>query len=397
MSRNLPGTNENGFQIGDVSAIDITGTALTISAWVKPSNHDSDDNVVGKRGDDGNQIQYQLAMTSSGFLLSQIGDSGNADVATGGTVVPLNVWSHVALVKNGTGSGAVKLYLNAVEDASITSNRSIQNRSENLHLGKNTGGGWAAMTGLLAEVVIWDASLSLSEIQDLYEGAGPLSIKTANVKGYWPLYGTASPETDLSGNGNNASIIGTVPAGTEHINIVSSSATSSQSLLEPQETITNTETSSQSAGQSVASTLSNSSTATHRLTEVLGYLDTVTNSALSSQSFGTSELPVIDIEIEGVNPGGYHIPDSTELALENLDARSFLEVVSLSGSDQDLTFITTYTRDDLELEDRVVTIPAGTTKYIGNFPAFIYNSGLTTVYFEQETPGALKFRAFRLI
>jgi hypothetical protein len=125
--------------------------------------------------------------------------------------------------------------------------------------------------------------------------------------------------------------------------------------------------------------------------------DTLSSSAEITFSFGVSSIPVVDIEIDGIDPGGYHIPDSTDMLFENLDQRTILEVLSDSGSPQDLTIETSYERDGLDLDDRVVTIGAGERKYIGVFPGFIYNHGLTTLNVSQQTPGELKIRAYRLI
>ncbi|MEM4065948.1 MAG: LamG-like jellyroll fold domain-containing protein, partial [Candidatus Micrarchaeaceae archaeon] len=56
-------------------------------------------------------------------------------------------------------------------------------------------------TGLLANVQIYNTSLSPSEVQALYqEGIGGAPIDLQNLIGWWPLNGNAN---DYSGNGNN--------------------------------------------------------------------------------------------------------------------------------------------------------------------------------------------------
>ncbi len=162
----------------------------------------------------------------------------------------------------------------------------------------------------------------------------------------------------------------------------------------------------------VTDTLDVSQLATHRLVENLDVVsvsqsasqaiaerisDELSSSSELTFSFGDTEIPVVNINIDGVDPDGYYLPDSTRFIVENLDQRTIIEVVSQSLSSETVTIETSYTRDELELEDRTVSVPAGATKYIGPFPSYIYNFGLTDLYIDQTNPGSMKFRAFRLI
>ncbi len=60
---------------------------------------------------------------------------------------------------------------------------------------------WDSDKGHLANVQVYNTSLSAAEVQALYmEGIGGAPIKPANVTGWWPLNGDAN---DYSGNNNN--------------------------------------------------------------------------------------------------------------------------------------------------------------------------------------------------
>jgi len=60
------------------------------------------------------------------------------------------------------------------------------------------------MNGSIANVQIYNTSLSANEIQALYlEGIGGAPIRLQNLVGWWPLNGDAN---DYSGNGNNGQI-----------------------------------------------------------------------------------------------------------------------------------------------------------------------------------------------
>jgi len=72
----------------------------------------------------------------------------------------------------------------------------------------NRGTGFQAWLGQIANVQIYNTSLSASEIQALYlEGIGGAPFELQNLVGWYPLNGNAN---DYSGNGNNGQAIGGV-------------------------------------------------------------------------------------------------------------------------------------------------------------------------------------------
>lgn len=164
------------------------------------------------------------------------------------------------------------------------------------------------------------------------------------------------------------------------------------------DTLTSSQTSSQLMDQWLGNDLTNSVTSSQSL--LSQEANTLSNSQTSTQSLvdGRIPIPIITIIESGIDPGGYSFSDViSKHSIENLDQRTAIEVVSIDGSPQTVTIITSYVQEDLNLEDRVVTIPAGGTKYIGPFPKYIYNHGITTIYLDPSVSGTLKFRAFRLI
>lgn len=215
MSRDLPGTASNYLSIGDVAAIDITGTALTVSAWVNPDTANSLDFVVSK-GVDTTNVQYNL-YGNSGTLATELGDATGHDDASFAAAYVTGSWQHLAVRKNGTGAVAIALFRNGSLLVSGVSNRSIQNTANALFIGQRSdNNAITAMDGLVAEVAIYNAALSDPQIASLAAGANPTTVQAANLKGYWPLYGDVSPEPDYSGSGNVATIVGTVPKGATH-------------------------------------------------------------------------------------------------------------------------------------------------------------------------------------
>jgi len=75
-------------------------------------------------------------------------------------------------------------------------------------IGDNPPGGDEVASASIADVQLYNTTLSANEIQALYlEGIGGAPIRLQNLVGWWPLNGNAN---DYSGNGNNEKINGGV-------------------------------------------------------------------------------------------------------------------------------------------------------------------------------------------
>lgn len=195
MARDFP----THIPVGDVSAIDITGTALTVAFWTNPDTTPSFSFPLAK-GTETSNVQYQILRVSNGFRI-EIGDATDKDLAEGGSLTPGN-WGHVVGRKNGTGAGALSVFLNGASVASATSNRSIQNTGNVLRFGARSDG-VSAYDGKIAEIGIWNVALTDAEIASLAKGFSPALVRPQSLQGYWPLDGKSTVERDLR-NGNNA-------------------------------------------------------------------------------------------------------------------------------------------------------------------------------------------------
>jgi Concanavalin A-like lectin/glucanases superfamily len=209
MARAIGNVNSNYLNIGDVSAIDITGTVLTIHAWVRPLSLTGLRKVVSK-WTNASQVQHQYSLQLNvGRVEGIIGDAVGDDTATGTTVLPLDGWSSIVMRKNGTGADALAVFLAGVSQDTSTSDRSIQDTTSPLRI-FNDNGNSNPLDGSIAEVAIWSVALSDGEIQLLAAGMCPQNVQWPFLVGYWPIRGLESPELDMSQNNNVASIVGTV-------------------------------------------------------------------------------------------------------------------------------------------------------------------------------------------
>lgn len=216
MSRLFNNNNANYLGLAtDAPALDIVGTALTISAWISPNAWPANTFIASKRASGGGTGQQYSFEMNSGKLTCIQGQAGvSVDSCSGVTSVPGNVWNHGAYRKNGTGLNAIQAWLNGVVDGSGTSNRGMENRAETFKIGRSdvvTAG--TGFPGRIAEVAVWNLALTDDELRALAKGASPLMFQKANLMGYWPIFGHASPEPDLSGNNNHMTVTGSVPQG----------------------------------------------------------------------------------------------------------------------------------------------------------------------------------------
>jgi len=169
-----------------------SGSAYTVVAWV-------DTNFTKE------MIFSAWAGGTSGYqLFIDNGDAAlwsGAGIVSSSTLVNNNEWHQVVGIFQATGSGYIyvdgRLVAGPLTVNNIVSNGNnqigVQLPSDNLYF-----------RGDIANVQLYNTSLSASEIQALYqEGIGGAPIDLQNLVAWWPLNGNAN---DYSGNGNNGQI-----------------------------------------------------------------------------------------------------------------------------------------------------------------------------------------------
>ncbi len=108
-----------------------------------------------------------------------------------------NVWQHACGVAAASNSRAV--YLNGGSKGTDTNVQTIGslNRTAIGRSPDSTPSGY--MSGELAELAIWGATLTDEEDVILAAGYSPLFVRPQSLVAYWPLIGRLSPEIDLVG------------------------------------------------------------------------------------------------------------------------------------------------------------------------------------------------------
>lgn len=187
--------------------------AMTIAVWVKPTAYPGvSGDIVDKRSFCAlsiNDFPYEVDMGSNGhvsYTLSSGAGFFDTKAITTNTGLSLNTWYLLVATYDGT---TENIYINGVQAATpVVYGNTLAINSEPVKFGSVSTaqlpcGSQEFFTGGIANVQIYNASLSASEIQALYlEGIGGAPVKPQTLVGWWPLNGNAN---DYSGNNDAGS------------------------------------------------------------------------------------------------------------------------------------------------------------------------------------------------
>ena len=150
-------------------------STLTISAWVYPTTSNWGNIVHWNVG--GKDIQFGMNNGVGMRYRQDGGDNGNFASSVGDTV-PLNTWTNVVFVRNGT---ACTIYANGVSIASGTV--PVPTTTPTLmEIGWGAGNN---LIGSIDDVAIWSKALSVAKVQTL---SNVLAVNSGALNDYSVLY-----------------------------------------------------------------------------------------------------------------------------------------------------------------------------------------------------------------
>jgi len=144
---------------------------LSVSAWVYPRS--GGDGGVASIINKPNAFVLRMDAAGSGRsnfrVYNTLSQSVNIYSISGS--VPYNTWTHIVGVYNSTN---LKIYINGVVDsASAQLTGKVRDSTDDLYIG-NSNLGSATFDGLIDEIILFNKTLSDSEIQDLYQRKNPI-------------------------------------------------------------------------------------------------------------------------------------------------------------------------------------------------------------------------------
>ena len=192
--------------------------AVTVVLWMNLISEGSLDvgRLVAKRTIGGDDGWWNVTINGSGADSRRIelgADFVTVDLVrrSNDDIFSFNVWERVFVTWDGSGTAAnIHIYVNGNEVTYAITTDGTGGReddsTQNLYLG-NDGNAGRTTDGKLAHIQLWNRVLQLNEMNQASRFPGSIRRE---LRGYWPLFGQASPEPDLSGNGNNGAITGAI-------------------------------------------------------------------------------------------------------------------------------------------------------------------------------------------
>jgi hypothetical protein len=204
------GTNSQ-VSIPDNAIIEPGSGSWTIEVWMKPKNITG--TVIGKysNGGAGTNISYALRLIGGNAIRADF-SNGSGVITTDNYLIRANNWVHMVYVWDRT-NNFIYTYANGVlrqskANASVTS---ILNTSTNLFLGSYNGGEFSQyFDGELGIVRLYKKALSATEVLKNYDAnKGDYGIiQNGLMMNLASAPSSGSTWTDVSGNGNNATLVG---------------------------------------------------------------------------------------------------------------------------------------------------------------------------------------------
>lgn len=180
--------------IPDAANLSITGD-ITIDAWVRPTANNSFMHVVSKRDNDNSNVTYEFFRNDNGTMGFASRLSNTNTFANSTSTVPLDTWSHVAVVISGTN---ITFYLNGVAEAPQSYPFARPATTDVLTIGDAHGnfGDAEFWSGQLDEIELFNTALSDEDIAKIYHAGSAGKCRScvsapASMTDWWPGDGNA--------------------------------------------------------------------------------------------------------------------------------------------------------------------------------------------------------------
>ena len=154
--------NGNHIEILENVNFDNFDTSFSVVAWAKPTFWDPSHNTIV-----GQETGFLLAIDSSGKLANWLnaGGSWTKDVSLS-PLIPLDTWTYFVMTYDGI---KIKSYVNGALQGQGQSKTGDMGTSNKVYIGKRNGLTYQPFHGIIDEVMVFNRTLTLEEIQVIYE------------------------------------------------------------------------------------------------------------------------------------------------------------------------------------------------------------------------------------
>ena len=175
-------------------------TAVTISAWVNLRNLNPCWENVAALYTGSAALDIGVSCSSYEAVMRQ---DGSHAVGVPSPLISTGTWYFITGEWNGT-TDQMTVFLNGGNQQSSTGNGQATYVVNKVNIGGEFNGGVGLMyafNGTMANVQVYNVTLSAAEVQALYqEGIGGAPVRPQNIVGWWPMNGDVN---DYSGNNEN--------------------------------------------------------------------------------------------------------------------------------------------------------------------------------------------------
>lgn len=161
-------------------------TAMTVSLWVRLDGVVSGDYFFSRAINSPQRFGFGMYASGTTTFGAFLGNGGSGATHITGGVPRLGIWQHIVFTV--AGGNSKSLYVDGKLVAAAAGGNSLTATVDPL-----TFGNWAdhssgdAMDGQIAEVAVWNDTLTYAEVARLYRGDDPKLLRAGNMRGYWPL------------------------------------------------------------------------------------------------------------------------------------------------------------------------------------------------------------------
>ena len=215
------GSTGNNVELSDF-AFATTGD-FSFSTWIKPTNHNVTNGILSQ-GSKTNSVNFTANSTSTTAKFMFILNVGNVSIVnlqTTNDVAPAaDRWAHVVVSVDRSSASDSKIYVNG--EAVTMTTQTIADTTTSIDLSGNIFlcalGTSGVLNGLMKEFTAYDKALSAKEVSAIYQNKAASRFERSKLGKHMTVHLTMGDAdgasgttiTDLSGNGRNGTLNGTV-------------------------------------------------------------------------------------------------------------------------------------------------------------------------------------------